>query len=218
MLGRTRRIHFVGIGGIGMSGIAELLANLGYEVSGSDARRSTVTDRLERLGVRVSVGHDAAHVGRADVVVVTSAIKSGNPETIEAVRTPDSGHPAGGDARRAHAVALRHRHRGRPRQDLDDVDGGPGARASRARSDGGHRRTAERVWQQRPARARRLHGGGGRRERPLVPEAVAGDRRHHQHRSRAHGKLRELGRPPAGLRRIREQGAVLRRCDRVRRR
>ncbi len=86
MLGRTRRIHFVGIGGIGMSGIAELLANLGYEVSGSDAKRSTVTDRLERLGVRVSVGHDAAHVGRADVVVVTSAIKSGNPETIEAAR------------------------------------------------------------------------------------------------------------------------------------
>ena len=86
MLGRTRRIHFVGIGGIGMSGIAELLANLGYEVSGSDARRSSVTDRLERLGVRVSVGHDAAHVGRADVVVMTSAIKSGNPETIEAVR------------------------------------------------------------------------------------------------------------------------------------
>jgi UDP-N-acetylmuramate--alanine ligase len=86
MLGRTRRIHFVGIGGIGMSGIAELLANLGYEVSGSDAKRSTVTDRLKRLGVRVSVGHDAANVGRADVVVVTSAIKSGNPETIEAVR------------------------------------------------------------------------------------------------------------------------------------
>ncbi len=86
MLGRTRRIHFVGIGGIGMSGIAELLANLDYEVSGSDAKRSTVTDRLERLGVRVSVGHDAAHVGRADVVVVSSAIKAGNPETMEAVR------------------------------------------------------------------------------------------------------------------------------------
>ena len=84
--GRVRHVHFVGIGGIGMSGIAELLANLGYEVSGSDAKRSTVTDRLERLGVRVSVGHEAAHVGRADVVVVTSAIKAGNPETIEAVR------------------------------------------------------------------------------------------------------------------------------------
>jgi UDP-N-acetylmuramate--alanine ligase len=86
VLGRTRRIHFVGIGGIGMSGIAELLANLGYEVSGSDAKRSTVTDRLEQLGVRVSVGHDAAHVGSADVVVVSSAIKAGNPETAEALR------------------------------------------------------------------------------------------------------------------------------------
>ena len=86
MLGRTQRIHFVGIGGIGMSGIAELLANLGYQVSGSDAKRSSVTDRLERLGVRVQVGHDAAHVGAADVVVVSSAIKSGNPETAEANR------------------------------------------------------------------------------------------------------------------------------------
>jgi UDP-N-acetylmuramate--alanine ligase len=86
MLGRTRRVHFVGVGGIGMSGIAELLANLGYEVSGSDAKRSSVTDRLERLGVRVSVGHDAAHVGAADVVVVSSAIKAGNPETAEAGR------------------------------------------------------------------------------------------------------------------------------------
>jgi UDP-N-acetylmuramate--alanine ligase len=86
MLGRTRRVHFVGVGGIGMSGIAELLANLGYEVSGSDAKRSSVTDRLERLGVRVSIGHDAAHVGAADVVVVSSAIKVGNPETAEAGR------------------------------------------------------------------------------------------------------------------------------------
>ena len=86
MLGRTRRIHFVGIGGIGMSGIAELLANLGYEVSGSDAKRSDATARLERLGVRVAAGHDAAHVGPADVVVVSSAIGAGNPEVAEARR------------------------------------------------------------------------------------------------------------------------------------
>ncbi len=78
-LGRTRRVHFVGIGGIGMSGIAELLANLGYEVSGSDARRSEVTDRLAQLGVRVEIGHQAAHVGNADVVVVSSAIDVGEP-------------------------------------------------------------------------------------------------------------------------------------------
>ena len=61
MLGKTRRVHFVGIGGIGMSGIAELLANLGYEVSGSDAKRSEVTARLEqRFGVTVYEGHAAA--------------------------------------------------------------------------------------------------------------------------------------------------------------
>jgi UDP-N-acetylmuramate--alanine ligase len=86
MLGRTRRIHFVGIGGIGMSGIAELLANLGYEVSGSDAKRSAVTERLETLGVRVHAGHAAGHVGEVDVVVMTSAITSANPELAEARR------------------------------------------------------------------------------------------------------------------------------------
>jgi UDP-N-acetylmuramate--alanine ligase len=86
MLGRTRRIHFVGIGGIGMSGIAELLVNLGYEVSGSDAKASDVTARLARLGVRVARGHDADHVGNADVVVTSSAIQGGNPEVEEARR------------------------------------------------------------------------------------------------------------------------------------
>jgi len=86
MLGRTRRIHFVGIGGIGMSGIAEVLANLGYEVTGSDAKGSDVTARLSQLGVQVHIGHDAAHVGPADVVVVSSAIGASNPELVEAKR------------------------------------------------------------------------------------------------------------------------------------
>jgi UDP-N-acetylmuramate--alanine ligase len=84
MLGRTRRIHFVGIGGIGMSGIAELLANQGYVVSGSDARASEVTHRLETLGVRVLTGHAADQVGDADVVVVSSAVKPTNPEVVAA--------------------------------------------------------------------------------------------------------------------------------------
>ncbi|HUK33583.1 MAG TPA: UDP-N-acetylmuramate--L-alanine ligase [Vicinamibacterales bacterium] len=86
MLGRTRRIHFVGIGGIGMSGIAELLANLGYTVSGSDAKASAVIDRLATLGIRVAVGHDAANVGNADVVVTSSAVRASNPEVLEAAR------------------------------------------------------------------------------------------------------------------------------------
>jgi UDP-N-acetylmuramate--alanine ligase len=85
MLGLTRRVHFVGIGGIGMSGIAELLANLGYAVSGSDARRSDVTARLEQaFGVTIFEGHAAGHVGNADVVVVSSAVRSNNPELVAA--------------------------------------------------------------------------------------------------------------------------------------
>jgi UDP-N-acetylmuramate--alanine ligase len=86
VLGKTRHVHFVGIGGIGMSGIAELLANLGYVVSGSDEKRSAVTDRLGTLGIRVDLGHDAAHVGDADVVVISSAVRPTNPEVVEAVR------------------------------------------------------------------------------------------------------------------------------------
>ena len=84
MLGKTRRVHFIGIGGIGMSGIAELLANLGYVVSGSDTRKSGVTDRLEAMGVTVASGHAAANVGDADVVVYSSAVRPDNPEVREA--------------------------------------------------------------------------------------------------------------------------------------
>ena len=87
LLGKTRRIHFVGIGGIGMSGIAELLANMGFVVSGSDAARSEITDRLaSQCGVTVHEGHAASHVGQADVVVFSSAVKPANPELAEARR------------------------------------------------------------------------------------------------------------------------------------
>ena len=87
MLGKTRRIHFVGIGGIGMSGIAELLANLGFDVSGSDMRRSETTDRLTtKFGVKVYEGHQRAHVGDAEVVVFSSAVGASNPEIVEASR------------------------------------------------------------------------------------------------------------------------------------
>ena len=73
-------IHFVGIGGIGMSGIAELLLNLGYEVSGSDTKASDITERLKGLGGAIHTGHSAEHVSGADVVVVSSAINVENPE------------------------------------------------------------------------------------------------------------------------------------------
>src|SRR4051812_43294954 len=69
-----------------MSGIAELLANLGYAVSGSDAKRSAITERLVTLGIRVAIGHEAANVGDADVVVISSAVRTDNPEVREAGR------------------------------------------------------------------------------------------------------------------------------------
>ncbi len=81
---RIRRIHFVGIGGSGMGGIAEVLANLGYQVSGSDMAENAMTRRLEGLGVAVHRGHDAAHVHDADVLVISSAIEPGNPELLAA--------------------------------------------------------------------------------------------------------------------------------------
>src|SRR5512141_1172797 len=81
-------IHFIGIGGIGMSGIAELLLNLGYKVSGSDQKVSDLTNRLEGLGATIFSGHDAAHVMEADVVVVSSAISEENPELAAARRYP----------------------------------------------------------------------------------------------------------------------------------
>jgi len=87
VLGGTRRIHFVGIGGIGMSGIAELLANLGFEVSGSDLKRSATAARLtEKFGVKVHEGHRAENVGEAQVVVFSSAVRPSNPEIVEALR------------------------------------------------------------------------------------------------------------------------------------
>jgi UDP-N-acetylmuramate--alanine ligase len=81
-----RHIHFVGIGGIGMCGLAELLHNQGYAVSGSDLREGATVERLRSLGIPVGIGHDAAHVGAADVVVYSSAVRRGNPELQEAER------------------------------------------------------------------------------------------------------------------------------------
>lgn len=82
--GKQPRIHFVGIGGIGMSGIAELLLNLGYRVSGSDLKASDITERLARLGGVVHLGHRAEFVTGADVVVTSSAVRRDNPEVVAA--------------------------------------------------------------------------------------------------------------------------------------
>jgi UDP-N-acetylmuramate--alanine ligase len=81
---KVKRIHFVGIGGSGMSGIAEVLLNLGYQVSGSDLAANAATERLSGLGARVLLGHDADNIVAADAVVVSSAVKPDNPEVMAA--------------------------------------------------------------------------------------------------------------------------------------
>jgi UDP-N-acetylmuramate--alanine ligase len=73
MLGRTKKIHFIGIGGIGMSGIAEFLFNQGLEISGSDMKKTDLTTHLESLGIKVTEGHDPELIRDADVVVKSSA-------------------------------------------------------------------------------------------------------------------------------------------------
>jgi len=81
---RIRRIHMIGVGGTGMSGIAEVLVNLGYDVSGSDIRASAVTQRLQAKNIKVFIGHDAANLSSADVVVSSTAVDETNPEVLAA--------------------------------------------------------------------------------------------------------------------------------------
>jgi len=85
-MGRVRHIHFIGIGGAGMSGIAEVLHNLGYHVSGSDRQENAVTQRLAGLSIAITIGHQAALVSECDVVVRSTAIADDNPEVVEALQ------------------------------------------------------------------------------------------------------------------------------------
>ena len=86
MFGKTKRIHFVGIGGIGMSGIAELLKNQGFIITGSDKRQSPITDHLQDIGIEIHIGHNPEFINDADVVVKSSAVKDDNPEIKEAIQ------------------------------------------------------------------------------------------------------------------------------------
>ena len=127
-------IHFVGIGGIGMSGIAEVLINLGYTVQGSDASDSANVKRLRDKGAKVAVGHSAAALGDAEVVVVSTAIKRDNPELIGGARQAPAGGAPRRDAGRADAAQTLRRDRRHPRQDHDDLAGRRAARRRRVRS------------------------------------------------------------------------------------
>jgi UDP-N-acetylmuramate--alanine ligase len=83
-MGRTRQLHFVGIGGVGMNGIAQVMLNLGYRVSGSDMRANPATQRLEEQGAIIHIGHAAEHVADADAIVISSAVGEDNPEVVAA--------------------------------------------------------------------------------------------------------------------------------------
>ncbi|HNR30790.1 MAG TPA: UDP-N-acetylmuramate--L-alanine ligase [Candidatus Hydrogenedentes bacterium] len=84
MNGNKRKVHFVGVGGIGMSGLAEILLNLGYDVSGSDLAASDITDRLQQYGLRFFEGHQACHIGDAGILVVSAAVRDDNVEVVAA--------------------------------------------------------------------------------------------------------------------------------------
>lgn len=84
MNGLKRKVHMVGVGGIGMSGLAEILLNLGYDVTGSDLKPSEITSRLEQYGLHFRQGHDAAHVGDAGILVISAAVSDDNPEVVAA--------------------------------------------------------------------------------------------------------------------------------------
>ena len=92
MMNTIKKIHFVGIGGIGMSGIAEILLNQGFEVSGSDLSDSDITKRLKSLGIKIYKGHKEENLKEADVLVYSSAVNEENPEVKAALEKKDTGY------------------------------------------------------------------------------------------------------------------------------
>ena len=208
---RINTIHFVGIGGSGMSGIAEVLANLGYAVQGSDLKASDATRRLESLGVRVVLGHQRRERrGRRRRGGVERRGR-GQPRGRVRARAAHPGRQARGDARRADAFPVLDRGRRHARQDHDHEPGRERARRRRRGSDLRHRRTPEERGCERAARRRALPGRRGGRERRLVHAPAADDRGGHQRRRRSsrHAR-RRLRAAQVELRRVPAQPALLR--------
>ena len=203
-------VHFIGIGGIGMSGIAEVLHNLGYRVQGSDQADSANVQRLRDKGIECFVGHRAENLGDAEVVVVSTAIKKSNPELKAARERAAADRAARRDAGRADALPPGDRHRRHARQDHHDLAGRHAARSRRPRPDRGQWRHHQRLRHQCAHGRRRVDGGRGRRERRHLPEAAGRHRRGHQHRSRASRPLRHLRQGEGGVPAVRRERAVLR--------
>ena len=170
-------IHFIGIGGIGMSGIAEVMHNLGYTVQGSDATDNYNVRRLAEKGIRTFIGHKAENIDGAEIVVVSTAIKRDNPELLIGAREAPAGRAPRRNAGRADALQVLRRRRRHARQDDDDLARRDAARRRRSRSDGDQRRHHQRLRHQRPHGRGRVDGGRGGRVRRHLPEAARRRRR-----------------------------------------
>jgi hypothetical protein len=145
----VKHIHFVGIGGSGMSGIAEVLLNLGYKISGSDAAANATTRRLAELGAQVVQGHAAEHIDGADCVVVSTAVRGDNPEVIAARARRIPVVPRAADAGGADEAQAGGRDRRHARQDHDHQPGGIDPGRWRTRPDLRDRRPAGQCRRQR---------------------------------------------------------------------
>jgi len=146
MIKRMRRIHcvhFVGIGGSGMSGIAEVMLSLGYQVQGSDLKANKQTRRLENQGATIFIGHAAENIEAADAVVVSSAVDETNARGHRGARQTNAGRATSRNACRADAFSLFDRGCRHPWQDHHDQPGCKRTRGRRTRSDLCDRRPAQ---------------------------------------------------------------------------
>ena len=205
---RLGRVHFVGIGGAGLSGIARIMLARGITVSGSDAKESRALEALRALGARCYVGHAAEQVHDVDTLVVSTAVREDNPEVVEARGQGLRLLPRSAALRVGDAGPQGRRGRRHPRQDDHHVAAHRGAPALRRRPVLRDRRRAQRVRLQRPRRQRRDLRRRGRRERRRLPGLLAVRRAGDERRGRPPRQLRHRGGLPRGLHRSSSTGST----------
>jgi UDP-N-acetylmuramate-alanine ligase len=209
MFAKIQRIHFVGVGGIGMSGIAEVLLNLGYKVSGSDLKSSAVTQRLEGLGATIFEGHRAENVSDAEVVVTSSAISAENPEVARAhelhIPVIQRAEMLAELMRLKYGIAIAGMHGKTTTTSMVAAVLAAGGLDPTVVVGG----RVDAMGSTAPGKIA-IPGCGGRRERSVIPQALAHPVRGHEHRPRAHGLLPQYARREKDFRRVYGPGAVLR--------